>query len=261
MLLSEVVIMKLRCISTTAALSLLLLGPAGAQQEIPKPASQAGYNKLIFSDDFTSLDLSQDRVSQHRWFNGMWFEHPARPGFIQAKGGILSLKTDQTRKNGTSITTFSDKRGAGTLFRYGYFEARMRWNGDPRAWVAFWLFSSQHAREIDSNHWCEIDIFESFRKDVFVGTVHDWRDFKTKKNANSWHPLPPRSIRARQWNTYGLLWTPRTITWYLNGKELFSASTPHICTQQDLFLVLGIQRRGNDKQQNLLVDWVRVFSK
>ncbi len=48
-------------------------------------------------------------------------------------------------------------QGSGKTFRYGYFEARMKWSAGRGAWPGFWLYSYRHATNPDwpaVNSWC-----------------------------------------------------------------------------------------------------------
>ncbi|WP_288413878.1 glycoside hydrolase family 16 protein [uncultured Novosphingobium sp.] len=239
---------------------------AAALADPPQQAIDAGYKNLVFSDDFNTLDMSPDGGGTHRWYNGLWQRGPVNPARFSVQDGVVRLTTDVDPRAiimTTAITTMPRKQpGTATTFRYGYFEARMRYNPGPFAWPAFWLLSADRPAINDKagrGHWCEIDIFEGGRPTHYQGTVHDWRDFKSISNANQHFLLPP-TADLRQWNTYGALWTPSKITWFFNGIALGSAPTPRICQQQQLFLILGAQKRKFGPQpESLDVDWVHAY--
>jgi len=228
------------------------------EPSLPVEAIEAGYTAEIFREDFCELDLARDRGAAHRWYNGLWYNRPSPDHLISVKDGVLTLRTGSEEK-GATIATYSPKaQEGGALFGYGYFEAAMRWTPDPDNWAAFWLFSSEHASGRDDNRWCEIDIYENYGPKVFVGTAHDWDDYVSSRNRNHYHHLP-EPIDSTQWNRFGLLREPGRLTWFLNGEPLFSAESSAVCNWQKLFLILSAQRHRGDAEQDLMVDWVRVY--
>ncbi|MEZ2144651.1 family 16 glycosylhydrolase [Bradyrhizobium sp. DN5] len=242
------------------ALTLMALSvAASAQPAPPQQAVRAGFTRLIFNDDFLTLDLSADGEGDHAWYNNLWYQAPSERDRFRLEGGILTLATRDDRVNMTSIVTVPHKNGRRTIFGHGYFEARLKWPSDPNNFAAFWLFSDAHARGTDGDHWCEIDIYESFKDDLYLGTVHEWRPKRSTPNPNNYHRLSA-PIAVNQWNIYGLLWEKGKVTWYLNNVEQMSATTPEICEAQKLFLILSAQKRGGKADQTLSVDWVRVFA-
>ena len=46
----------------------------------------------------------------------------------------------------------------GTAYRYGYYEARMKWSPVFGAWPGFWLLSLQAG--VTNGEWFELDVFE-----------------------------------------------------------------------------------------------------
>lgn len=226
---------------------------------LPVEAIDAGFTQEVFRDEFCDLDLAPDREAAHAWYNGLWYNPPSPSEQISVSDGALKLETGQGEK-GATIATYSPKaKSGGATFGFGYFEASMRWTPDPRNWAAFWLFSSEHASGTDQNRWCEIDIFENYGSSVFVGTAHDWDDYVSSRNRNHYHHLD-QPIISTDWNRFGLLREPGKLTWFLNGKPLFSAASPEVCDRQQLFMVLSAQKHGGTDNQDLMVDWVRVYS-
>lgn len=225
--------------------SLLLLTPIVSDaQSIPETAREAGFTELVMSENFDEDHLNT------RWTNGMWYEKPSDSGHIAVSDGNLKLTSY------ASVTTVSRDLRSGILFRHGYFEARIRLPYLPDNFGAFWLFSYQHAANLDGSHWCEIDVFENYDNSHFVGTIHNWVNFKNTKNSNSRHLV---AFDPSHWNTYGLLWQPGVVTWFLNGRRLMSAPTPEVCEKQDLFLILSAQAHSKALGLPLDVDWVRVY--
>ncbi|WP_256465003.1 glycoside hydrolase family 16 protein [Bradyrhizobium sp. CW10] len=232
---------------------------AGVPDGPPPVAIQAGYTRAVFADDFESISLDHPENGRNTWYNELWYGAPRPADEVRASDGILSINVPAESRF-HSITTVPRQPTGGISFRHGYFEARMLFSDDVQDWSAFWLLSRPHSAGSDDGRWCEIDIFEHFGPDVFVGTVHDWTKTKRTRNGNSFHRLR-RPIKFSVWHTYSLLWVPGRLTWYLDGEALMSAETPSVCEQQDMFLTLSAQKHHEGPPVQLQVDWVRVYSK
>ena len=273
----KVKILYALCLS--AIVSLVFTGNALGQQPLPdKPAppSQAQGYKLVFADEFDTLDLSPDGRGIHEWYEGIWFNHQHAPRKnISAASSMLCLKWDRGQRGAdTSITTLSPYIQNFAAWRYGYFEARLRWDVVKGAWPAFWLIPVEDATGQDIYNGMkesgEIDIFEGQGDEphVFYGTIHDWVNLRDRANRNNAFHLPG-NVDLNQFHTYGLLWTPGKVVWYLDNQPLHSESTPAVFDRQNFFLVLGMQEGEDWKAGNLSgvtassmtlnVDWVRVW--
>jgi Glycosyl hydrolases family 16 len=242
----------------------------------PAPPPQAQGYKLEFADEFDTFDLSPDNQGVHKWYEGVWFNHrhPSRQN-ISAANSMLGLKWERGQGGvDTSITTLSPHTQNYAAWRYGYFEARLRWDVVTGAWPAFWLIPVQdatgQANYNGTRESGEIDIFEGQgdHPHVFYGTIHDWVNFRDHASRNNAFALPG-NVDLSQFHIYGLLWTPGKVVWYLDNQPLHSESTPAIFDRQDFFLVLSMQEGEDWKAGNLSgvtassmtlnVDWVRVW--
>jgi len=242
------------------------------------PPPQAAAYKLAFADDFNSLDLSPNGSGIHAWYESVWWDgHIPSRSLISISDSVLSLKWQRNQgSSDTSITTFAHDRTQGKTWRYGYFEARMKWDVVTGAWPAFWLIPAQDARGENIKNGVketgEIDIFEGQgdHPNTFYGTIHDWVDKQHKTNTPNWCNLP-RNVDFSAFHTYGLRWIPGKVTWYFDNRELYSAPTPAIVDKQDFFMVLGSQVGANWESGSLVgidaraislsVDWVRVWQR
>ena len=240
------------------------------------PPSQATAYKLAFEDDFDSLDLSHDGTGVHTWYQGIWFNHhhsPAANAF--ASDSVLSLNWRKNQGSpDTSISTLSRDKQHYRAWRYGYFEARMKWDAVNGAWPSFGLIPVQDATGEDIYDGIrrsgEIDIFEGMGDDphTYFGTLHEWVQLQTAATTGNAFKLSP-SVDFSRYHTYGLLWEPGKVTWYFDDRPLHSEPTTPIFDKQDFFLVLGMQEGVDWKSGdvsgvsaqtlNLSVDWVRVW--
>jgi beta-glucanase (GH16 family) len=250
-----------------ATLFLASLASAYAQTA---PPQAAGYN-LVFSDEFDALNISANGTGSYTWYPGIWWESKIPlPSLINDSNSALTLTWSATGgMNDTSISTLSRDGTQGKTFRYGYFEARMRWDVTTGAWPAFWMVPKQAAQGATDTG--ELDIFEGqgSQPSAYFGTLHEWNG-----TTEVWHSSPnkaslPATNDFSQWHTYGMLWVPGKVTWYYDNVALFSSSTTAIFDAQDFFLVLEMAEGANwtngdmtgvtATNLNLSVDWVRVW--
>jgi len=232
----------------------------------PRQAQAAGYTNLIFDEEFNTLNLSPNGSGTYTWYNGIWYEAPSSASDLTVTNSVFAATETPSDPHDSSITTMNRGAGPSTVFRYGYFEARMSWNTIPANWAAFWLFSIAHAQGTDTiptgEEWCELDIFEAFGNGNEVGTVHDWvlsnGTITNTQNTNNYQPL--NGIDMSQFHIYGVLWTPSTITWYFDNQAIMSWPTPAICQTQQLFMILGTQVHPPQTSNVFTnVDWVHVY--
>lgn len=248
----------------------------------PPQAAAAGFHNLVFSDDFTSLrSISRNGSgTTSKWYNGIWYEAPSPASDItQLSDTAVGLTVQTGDSHDTTIMTAT--RAAGGPYphawNYGYYEvlAQMPQSNTPQSNDAIWLFSLSHMLGTDTtptgNEWCELDMMEQTGPGApisvngnFVGTVHDHvytssnNQITKNQNTNSYQPIS--GLDETRWHIYGVLWTPSTITWYLDNKAVISWPTPAICQTQQMFMLLSAQVNAPQTVPvKLNVDWVRVW--
>jgi len=258
----------------------------------PLPAAKAGYNRLVFYDDFDSLrtiDVRGTGKPGYNWYvdRPVWGSGITEPSDYSVSNSVLTVSS--TGHTGSwALSSFSPKGNTGHSFKFGYFEARIRF--DPKLgksskdWPAWWSLSTLHSRLNNMDHWAELDFIEAYTgghadySGAFVGTVHDWANgSKTHyQNSNNWKPLP-KSTDFNQWHTYACLWRLGEITWYFDGNALmtqtYSATAPpnplangtSTPTPAGVFSILDTEAEGmllilgSDPEWPMYVDWVRVW--
>jgi len=266
-----------------AGLAVMLVAPGqfaaglkAAGQEIRPPLP--GY-KLSFDEEFDRLDLSADGSGYHTWYEGVWFNphHAPLSNILNASSELSLVWTRNQISPDTSITTLSRDKQHHLTWRYGYFEARMKWDVVPGAWPALWLLPIQDAtgEAINGNgvkESGEADIFEGQgdQPHSFYGTVHDWVNLHDSASKNNHFSLAS-TVDLSSYHTYGLLWSPGQMTWYLDGEPLHSELTPAIFDHQDFFIVISMQAGADWKANNLAgvsastmsltMDWLRVWKR
>lgn len=243
----------------------------------PAPAAASGYH-LAFNEDFDNFDLSPDGGGSHTWYEGVWFNRIHAPlSNISVSSSALKLVWRREQEAfDTSITTLSRDLRHSLAWRYGYFEARIKWDVVPGAWPALWLIpvpdTNGKATFKDTGESGELDIFEGQgdHPHTFFGTAHDWINLHDHPTSNNSFPLPATADLA-QYHTYGLLWVPGKVTWYFDDQTLHSEALPGIFDRQDYFIVVSMQEGADWKANNLsevdatqmtlTADWIRVWQK
>jgi hypothetical protein len=233
----------------------------------PRAAIAAGYKKLIFSDNFRRFDIGRGGRGAHTWYAGLWYKGVPPAAKIQDKGGFVRLVSLDGKKRGlgTEIHTLArTPQGRSTLFRFGYFEARIRATADLQNFGSFWLESYDHTLDQGQGPWrryCEIDIAE-FGGSIngYAASVIDWID--KKPHQTPWPPVHriPASNRLDKWNVYGLLWEPGKLSFFFNNQLIRSVKSPPPCDEQRLFMVLSGAKNGGNADKYIDVDWVHVFN-
>jgi hypothetical protein len=242
----------------------------------PQPPSQAAKYSLVFYDDFTNLNLSPDGSGQYPWFKDLWWETAPSPFNASATSSVLDLtwKTGQAPPE-TTVSSCSADGLRCRSFRYGYFEARMKWDVSTGAWPAFWMIPVESIW--GASEAGELDIFEGqgdpADAHTFFGTIHDWVTIngiaKDVANNNGQNAYTMSTVDFSQWHTYGVLWIPGRVTWYFDENPILTAVTYPVFDQQEYYLVFGAQEgvnwtAGNTTgvtaaSLNLYVDWVKVW--
>ena len=145
----------------------------------------------------------------------------------------------------------------------GYFEASIRFGRHPGHHGAFRLIGDRPLEP--GAKFQELYVAEGFGADVVI----TWRKFNDGKalreeKPKELKPLPPGKA-GEGFNTYGLLWTPRELTWYINGKKVMSARDGVL--QDKLYLSLShtvsefeLNRLDPAKlPDDVEIDWVKVW--
>ena len=234
----------------------------------PPPIAGRGY-RVVFVDSFT-------RLRRRVWDNHEWWNTPPPPRSQYVRNGVFHLvsRRSQGYPSNIAATTFSSRK----VFRYGYFEARMKWTKGNGAWPVFWLMSNAWARAgpnvcSTAIRAAEIDVFEGYGNHprVFTGTIH-------RHSAGHVCPSPPDAINPNNWqprnvdltarfHTYAMRWTPARVTWYLDQRRVMSWPV-FSTTNTRMFLLLSMQIGGESSpdsstpaELHTQVNWVRVWQR
>jgi len=224
----------------------LLLAPLAAFAADPSIGK-----KLVFSDDFNAgkLDESKWRVtggSDLFTFVKVGKENALRIG--------LKMGDDMIQTN--SIST----RGKFSQ-QYGYFEASMRMNATDGHSGIFRVATD------DEKTAPSITVsFHATGKD----RVNPWaratlesgqQDFRPEK------PLPPMKSGdvSKKFHTYGILWTEKAYTWFVDGKAVHKLERKEFTRPMNLTLTHRVLEEDRPRlnlkslPDDVDIDWVKVW--
>ncbi len=258
---------------------------------VPSPLTGQGY-ALRFSDCFGTLSRSV-------WCSNQWWEPRPLIGTQYVADGALHLV--RRRSDGFPNVTVSTEpcgQSRPQSFRYGYMEARMRYDTVRGNGPAFWLLSTRHATNPDfdnpppyaPNPFCaqhglpvaqcwasELDVFEGFgnieyggtrRDDFFSGALH--------RNTGEFYGQPNQfrfvqrgtGLDLSEWHVYAALWTDSTVSYYVDGQVQGSVNT-FDSTRQPMHLLFynwntdwegeNMPNASTPDRLDVSVDWVRVW--
>ncbi len=225
---------------------LLVVGQAVAQVAGPTPvapAQVAGY-AYVWGDDWTHYDVTQGHDPGHNWYDtGVYFVNPCgtKNQIDPVLGGYSATLTqgqvDAYTQPCTDVhissynTSATDSALTGHAWQYGYFEAKIKFTPVTGAWPSFYLEAANAYDLINSpfGKYPEIDVFEWQSNDPLklFESLHVWQS-----DANGMHGAfiasqqfqPPLTTDFSQYHTYGLLWTPTGISYYLDNVLMNSTT-------------------------------------
>ncbi|MFL5281022.1 MAG: family 16 glycosylhydrolase [Rhodopila sp.] len=268
--------------------------PSTPSGPIPPPqAVAAGYTTATFNDDFTDPnDISADNTGVHNWYLHNGFDTNNKyganltPSDYTVSNGMLTmldtngypgLNTVNTNHPAISTpTSHASNTGSGLAFQYGYFEASIKFDpsygslGPSEGWPSFWASAVQAYNGI--NPYAELDFMEAYPTPgnnppvTLSGTVHQWLTGTSGyQNTNNGMPLP-KGINMNSFNTYGCLWAPTNITWYINNQVIMSVPTATATltsTGTNTFSAANASQMylqlGTGHNWPMQVNWVHVF--
>ncbi len=120
---------------------------------------------------------------------------------------------------------------------YGYVEGRMKTSGTSGALSSFYLYHrypgegvNLHAPEIDiveylgENPFGDEDAFQTYHfADVNTGEI--------RSAPTMLHKNPTGELYSDEFHTYGVLWEPQMVIWYIDGVEIKRLTGPQVSRQ------------------------------
>jgi beta-glucanase (GH16 family) len=253
----------------------LLLVPLMRRAQPPQPGAAlpvSGGWKLVFSDEFDGSKLDQTKWNTcYPWVeadggctnsgnNEMeWYQ----PDEVFVEDGLLRLRAqERSVKEGFPYTSGMVTSHERFAYQYGYIESRQKMPAGKGLWPAFWLLPEEVK-------WPpEIDILEvlGHAPTTVHTTVHFTTDGKNHLSQGSSYSGPNF---AAEYHTFGLLWEPNLLVWYVDGVERFSVEREGVNVPSEPFYILiNLAVGGNwpgapDKKTQFPafyeIDYVRVW--
>ncbi len=151
--------------------------------------------------------------------------------------------------------------------KYGYIEAKIKAPYGYNFFPAFWTVVGEGVNGVNAS---EIDIFELLPGDPLTSTFYpnNYNIIKTNVHLN----YPPEYdvdrgldlalVDYRNFNTYGVEWTPSRITWYINEIPVRSIDNPGVHDYVKVIINLALNPwNSNSSLTQLPSDMVVEFVK
>jgi hypothetical protein len=254
-----------------ATLFSVVLRATAPPSSSPPQAAAAGFNKLVFDDEFDSDQVSPNGNGSYKWYRTNFFSSSAtltQYDYLVANGMLMLLSDESGYSEGLAT---ADAANTSQVYQHGYFEARILMNPSgyiTYGWPAFWSSSIERALgQVPVNGtFGELDFAECIPSGylcTYNTTVHQWQkessgDVSLAQNANS-VPAIPSNTNLSDWHVYGCLWTPTQIQWYFDNTLVTTTpigpGTPFTALAQDhMYVVLG-----TGQYWPMFVDYVHIW--
>ena len=280
--------MKARALFASLSILAAVCLPAHGEQPRGSNWDLSGW-RLLWSDEFNgpaldpaswTAEIGDGSPSNPGWGNAESECYTARPENLSiVRDGplsVLRIRAAGERLNGRYYTSARIKTQGMRSFRFGRVEARIKLPQGRGLWPAFWMLGDT----ISTVGWpaCgEIDIMEMKGGDdrTVLGTLH-WRDAGGVHSSSI--PGVARldsGVFADEYHLFGVEWTDKEISWYLDGGKYASQSITE--PEREAFrngkffvllnLAVGGRYLGNQippigfTDASMLVDWVRWYGK
>jgi len=207
------------------------------------PAPIAGTNyQLVFQDNFPGTSVNpanQNAVSP--------FGHPvesSNPNFsysasnVSVANGVATITAQNTGGGYTGTWTGGILNAETHLYQYGYFSVTAKLPAGAGFCPAIWLCHTD--AEADATGTLgELDMLEATGGNTAYQTAHtDSGQVYQAKTTNA--------SLTTGYNTYGLLWTPTSVTYYINGVKTGSYN---VAIPDQMYMIISLDVCGSN-------DWV-----
>lgn len=208
------------------------------------------------------------------------------PSAVKVTGGALRLSVIKDRSRSDKCKAVSRKKTkrisyrlnghVGTdksfSFRYGVASARIKMQKLQGQHASFWMQPVGENQPGSDGH--EIDIIEYFGdkhpQGGLTSFIH-WYKGQRLIKTGSWIKNSTSFLQnkrdgwSKNYHVFSVQWTPRSIIFYIDGKETWRTSARVSKTQQYLILSLlasdyeALELADKKLPQHMYVDWVRVW--
>lgn len=235
----------------------------------PSQAAAAGFNTLVFDDEFNSANtISPNGSGTYNWYTTNFYSASAQlpASGYQVVNNCLTILTDDSGYSAGLSTMGSLSSRAGT-FQHGYFEARIQFypfGSQGSAWPAFWSYAQEAYLGISP--FAELDFMEAYpygsAGTVILTNVHQWTvtsGGKTSVQQPNDVPILPSGFNYDAFHIYGCLWATNSVTWYIDNQPVMTVATGpgtrFTALEQDHMAVI----LGTGKNWPMTVDYVHIW--
>jgi beta-glucanase (GH16 family) len=230
--------------------------------------------RVVFQDYFNGKSLNR-----HKWAT-CWNSklHPTfactnyqegelyRAANVTVSHGVLQLTARKQLNKPKGWGTYHYTSGMITTsglrsFRYGAFQTRIKLPRGSGLWTTFWLLQP------DGSWPPEFDLMEHYGKSpTKIMMAYHWGRYQSWNNPQYY----PRSVESA-WHTYTVVWEPKSIRWYIDGKLTRSFSGRRVSSRKmALYLTFAVNKsnpyagylnRNTHFPATVYVKYVRVWQK
>lgn len=149
------------------------------------------------------------------WSNGSMFNCTWRKGNVSIADGVMTLKIDHDITPALVPYSGGEYRSK-DFYGYGLYEVSMKAIKNDGVVSSFFTYTGPS----DNNPWDEIDV-EILGKDTTKVQFNYFTD--SRGNHEYMHDLGFDA--SEDFHTYGFEWKEDSITWYVDGEEVYTADT------------------------------------
>ncbi|MGJ8654610.1 MAG: glycoside hydrolase family 16 protein [Opitutaceae bacterium] len=220
---------------------------------------------IVWSDEFNGTEIYGNKW-YYRTDSKLWSTQlPANNTFSDGLYHIHGRKQQAQGKEYTGGGMISKK-----LFKYGYYETRMKVPSGEGWHTSFWMMRHVELRDVpvDGRH-IELDVVENDSSDLYhyQTDAHTWRPGSHKKYGTKQiitkDPLD-------QFHVYGMEFTPTTLRYFFNGElvsETDASEFEHSAVNIWLTCLAGKLGKKTEKVDETMLpalaqyDYVRFFQR
>ena len=248
-------------------------------KEAAKAAGGGWY--IVLDDEFDGDALNEDvwMKSPHGLRNTeYWCDNMVRVenGNCVVSAAVLDDNVCDICPSSGDFTSGIETRGK-LEQAFGYFEARVKYPSAQGMWTAMWLQSHTMGRLGNGGRdGSEIDIYESsfWSNPTQTGMCVHWDGYTERWHKSEGTVVDTGMNLYDEWQVWGLLWTPESYTFFLNGEPVWRTGAGGV-SQVPEFLRLTCEiRRGEtgpygqplgvfdatrENPHEYLIDYVRIY--
>lgn len=213
------------------------------------------YFRMTFQDEFNGNALDQSKWTHT--FTGKRWDANMTPDAVSVGNGVMTIKswsenTPSGRVHNTGAISTHDKWSQ----TYGYYEARMDFNGASGLWSAFWIHSWNMVGNIGPDNINRPDLIGA-EIDVVEHRVNDAAGSDISSGGNwavHWNGYGPyhQSHAQMDWghglangyHTFGLLWLRDRYEIYYDGDKVGTFTNPNAISSIPEFIILSTEING-----------------